>query len=630
MNTRLFWGAVVALAACLIFVGTLNYPFVQDDTTVIERNPSVQDLPGVRAAFQSEYWAMRKDDPGRDRLYRPLTIVTLALNHAWGANAPFGYRFLNIILHALASLLFLTMAWRLGLERNQAGAAAILFALHPIHTEAVNVVVARADLMAAIGVFAGITLLLGRALPTGERKESPSRQSKKKKAAVEPEVSIGQKTAIGTGAASALLFALLAKEAGAALFLFAIVWWLWCRVAKWKIRPLAVAAGVGLIAGLLAYLWLRFAALGLWVRPALPSQLDNPLAHAGLVGSIWGALGVLGRCLKLLAWPWPLSLDYSYAQILPRGMETSLFASGALAVLLAWGLLAWRWRRASASIGLGLVLFLVGYLPVANLLIPIGTVLAERTLYIPSAGFLLAIVPLVGRMLAGFDRRISGAALAAAALAFAGMTVTRNLDWADPLRLWEGAVQVSPRSARALQNYGQYLIRKDRFKEAIPILRRSVSIYPVYDPAWIDLGIAQMRSGSEKEAEVSLKEALQLRSDSPEAHLTLGMLYYGTGRLDEARQYLERAVALAPGLVQAHFVLGTLHLKTGDNKRAIEEFKAALVLESARGDVHNNLAIALYAEGDLEGARRHALEAAKLGVRLNLALAKALGLPLSP
>ncbi|MEK6710359.1 MAG: tetratricopeptide repeat protein, partial [Nitrospinota bacterium] len=88
--------------------------------------------------------------------------------------------------------------------------------------------------------------------------------------------------------------------------------------------------------------------------------------------------------------------------------------------------------------------------------------------------------------------------------------------------------------------------------------------------------------------------------------------------------------ALAPRLLEARFNLGTLYLKKGERTRAIEHLRAALALERDRGDAHHNLAIALYLEGDQEGARRHAQEAARLGVRLHPAMAKALGLAPAP
>ena len=117
-------------------------------------------------------------DSKRDRLYRPITIISFAMNHALGGNAPAGYRAVNILLHGLASVLLLWLGLRLGLREAEAGAVALLFAVHPIHTEAVNAVVGRADLLVAVGVFAGLGLLIGSVLQPIRAGTSPSPDEK--------------------------------------------------------------------------------------------------------------------------------------------------------------------------------------------------------------------------------------------------------------------------------------------------------------------------------------------------------------------------------------------------------------------------------------------------------------------
>ncbi len=621
------WAAAILAAAAAIFLGTLSSPFVHDDLTVIGENPLVQESGRALEAFAADYWAMREGDEGRDRLYRPLTILTLAANRALGGNAPEGYRALNIFLHALASALLFWLGLRFGLGRGQAGAAALLFALHPVHTEAVNAVVARADLMAAIGVLGGMGLLLGRALPAPLSAQGAGRGE----GAPAPDGGL----ALPLGAGALFLLALLSKEIGAALLLWAGLWWLWCRAGGAPEAPAGerghlLRASLAMGAALALYLALRYGALGMWLRARPPSLLDNPLAHAAAGERLLGALGVLGRYLKLLVWPWPLSIDYSYAQVLPGGEETALWAAGGALALLLWGWAAWRWRREAPWAAFGLSLFLAGWLPVGNLVAPIGTVMAERLIYLPSAGFLLAAAPAAGALLGRWDWRAPAGALAVLALLSGGLSWKRNQEWADPLRLWESAARASPKSARALRLYGQYLYRRGSFEEAIPPLLEATRIYPLYDPAWVDLGIAQMQSRREEEAEVSLKRALGLNPRSPEGHLSLGALYMGTNRLIAARPHLERAVALSPRLVEARFNLGTLYLKEGQRTLAIGQFQAALALEPDRGDAHHNLAIALYLEGDEAGARRHAREADRLGVRLHPALAKTLGVAPAP
>jgi Flp pilus assembly protein TadD len=637
------WTAVIAAAAVLAasigillplqFSLTYSYPLRHDDITVIGLNPAVQINGRALDAITKDYWAMRVGDRNRDRLYRPITVLSFAVNRVVGGNHPNGYRFVNIVLHALASVLLMWLGLRLGLRETEAGAVALLFALHPIHTEAVNAVVGRADILAAVGVFAGLGILLGNILPPRRADNAASseekRRGKKKRAAQTAKAKSwsGNKTWALVGLFTLALFS---KEIGLALLLCAGIWWLWCRIPGAEngysnaeaLRQVGWALGVTLV----VYLIMRYAALGMWTRPEIPSILDNPLAHEGWGLRQLGAVGVLGRYFRLLIWPWPLSIDYSYAQIqFFEGMGPIWILLGA-GLFIFWAEAAYRWRASHPEVAFGLILFIVAFLPVSNFVVPIGTVMAERLIYIPSAGVLLALVPAVVRYLSRWGPRIPLVGLTVVALLFGGMTWLRNGEWSSFVRFWESAATASPNSARALRLYGQSLYRSRKFKEALPPLEKAVRILPKYDEAWVDLGIAQMQSRQEEKAEVSLKEALRLNPSIPEAHLSLGTLYLGTGRPEKGRVHLEKAIALNPGLVEARFNLGTLILREGDPKAAIAHFQAALSADPRRGDVHHNLAIAYLMQGDRVAARRHALGAVRLGVRLHPDLAQNLGL----
>ncbi|MDA1001410.1 MAG: tetratricopeptide repeat protein [bacterium] len=603
------WGAVVLIGAVLVFGGTLSYPFVHDDLTVITENPIVQKKGRALEALTTDYWGMRKGEEKRDRLYRPLTTLSLIANHALGGNDPRGYRVVNIALHVLASMVLFWLCARFGLGAGMSGAIALLFVLHPVHTEAVNAVVGRGDLLAAIGVFGGCALACGIKLRDGE---SPLR--------------------LAAGVCVFFVLAILAKEIGVALLIWGAIWWLWTRSTGapsaladkkfflWLLVSLAVLS--------IAYVGVRYSALGMLVRPVRASLLDNPLAHAALGERIVGAFGVLGRYFQLLVWPRPLTIDYSYAQVLPKDL-TYWAVLGALC-LPGWGWAAWRWRGTHPCLALGLAIFLAGYLPVSNLPMPIGTIMAERLLYLPSAGFLIAFVPLAAQALARWDARLALPLLVLLAALYAERTWRRNGDWSGEVQLWESAVSISPRSARSLRLYGQALARSGKFEQAIAPLEKAVRIFPKYDPAWVDLGIAQMRTRRLQEAEVSLTRGLELNAGSPEGHLALGVLYIGSGRLASGRVHLVRAVELAPHLVEARFNLGTLYLREGRRRAAVAQFRAALAVAPERGDVHHNLAVALMMEGDRKGAQGHALEAMRLGIQIHPALARALGLRPAP
>ena len=619
------WACAIAGIAFLIFAGTFTNPFLHDDIAIIGENPLVRESGRILEAFQRDYWAAVETNERRDRLYRPLTIASFALNHAVDGLNPLGYRIANALFHALASLVLFWLCIRFGLSRGAAGAVSLLFALHPVHTEAVNAVVARADLLAAAGVFGGLGLLMGVALPGAKPDESQG----EKKAANGGDSQRGVLVPVGLTCALCL-FALLSKEIGVALLFSALLWWLWSRYVFGKVErpPLGhtLIAVCALVLVLIIYVWMRYAALGVLARPYPPSKLDNILALMPAGERIFGAIGVLGRYFKLLVWPWPLSMDYSFAQIPVEGAEAALWTTVGALVFLAWGYAAWRLRKDMPWIAFGLVVFIGAYLPVSNLLIPMGTIMAERVLYIPSAGFLIALVPTAGVWLNKKDWRIAAALLVGACVLFGALTIKRNHEWGETLRFWRRTAEVSPNSARALRVYGQALIDRNRFREAIAPLKKSVEIYPVYDYAWVDLGIAQMQSGDAAAAETSLKRALRLNDENAEAHLALGVLYMGAGRGDLARPRFERAISLKPTLVEARFNLGTLYLKAGSRRLAIAQFRAALRLEPGHGGVHHNLALALYLEGDRTGARKHAREAGRHGSPPHPKMMRELGL----
>ncbi len=628
MGSLVKWGwiCVVASAAFFIFAGTFSNPFLHDDIAIIGENPLVRESGRILEAFQHDYWAVLETNERRDRLYRPFTIVSFALNHALGGLNPVGYRIINALFHAFACLALFWLCVRFGVSRNAAGAVSLLFALHPVHTEAVNAVVARADLMAAVGVFGGLSLLMSVALPGMRPGEAQGSH----------EIAAGgsfsyRDVFAPVGLTCALcLFAMLSKEIGVALLFSALLWWLWGRyvMGEKECPPLrhTLTAVCALALVLIIYVWMRYAALGMLARPYPPSKLDNVLALMPAGGRILGAIGVLGRYFKLLVWPWPLSMDYSFAQIPLEGAEAMLWAAAGILGLLAWGYAAWRLRKDMPWVAFGLVVFIGAYLPVSNLLIPMGTIMAERVLYIPSAGFLIALVPTVGVLLSGRDWRIGAALLVIVCVVFGALTLKRNHEWGDTLRFWRRTAEVSPNSARALRVYGQALIDRNRFREAIEPLKKSVEIYPVYDYAWVDLGIAQMQSGDAAAAEISLKRALRLNDENAEAHLALGALYMGAERGDLARPHFERAIGLNPRLAEARFNLGTLYLKAGSRRLAIAQFRAALRVEPGHGGVHHNLALALYLEGDRAGARKHARGAEKFGSPLHPKLKRELGL----
>jgi tetratricopeptide (TPR) repeat protein len=528
------WPVVaVVLLAALPYLNALGGEFVFDDVGVIRDNPVVQRDPFWRV-FTTVY------EPGA--LYRPLTMLTYVAN-ARVDRGPAGFHAVNLALHAAVALAVYAMALRLLAAPRAAWIAAALFAVHPIHTEAVSGIVGRAELLAALAALATL-LSLARALEV----VGPARWR--------------------WFAASWAAFAagLLCKESGfTTIGLVLVVHW---RLApadglRRRAAVLAPYAAVGL-----AYLGLRLLVVGALALPAPPGALDNPLAHVDLATRLRTAAVVLWDYLAMLVAPVRLSADYSFNQV-PLALSwhepRPLTALALLAGLGAAALAAWRrWPPltvAAAFLAVPLAL-------TANILFPIGTIKAERLLYLPSTGLCLA----AGWLLASWAERrprAAGAVIAALLAAFAARTWVRNADWRDERALYEAAVRAAPESAKARHNLAVALQRAGALDEAVAHYHRALAIYPDYAAAAFGIG-----------------HVATLRGDDDRA-----MIWY------------QDALRRDPGFAKAHLQLGLLYQRRRDYPAADAAFSAGLAVEPESPLLLVNLAAARLSLGDRQGAR---------------------------
>lgn len=499
-------GLALVMLAIAPYLNGLDGDFVFDDVGVIRDNPQVRRDPPL-ALLYSTY------EPGA--LYRPLTMLTYAAN-ARLDDGPRGFHVVNVALHALVSLLVWALASRLAFGAWAAFAAAALFAVHPIHTEAVTGIVGRAELLAALGALAAL-LAVARGLATDG----------------------GRRAAWRAGALAAFALALLGKESAfTAIGLVGLVHWRLRPQARWTAHLAAMLpfAAVGL-----AYLGLRLAVVGSLGLPTPPGALDNPLAHVDLATRWRTALIVLWDYLSLLTVPLRLSADYSFNQV-PLALHWSdprVVVAGALLGGLAAGALL-AVRRAPA-LAVAAAFFAVPLALTANLALPIGTIKAERLLYLPSVGWCLA----VGWLLAAAARhrpRAAATALALVLTLFAARTVARNADWRDELALYRATVAGAPHSAKAQYNYGVALERAGQPEAAIEHHQRALAIHPPYAAAAFAIGRAEALRGNPAAALRWYHDALGRDPAFARAHLQIGLAALQRGAAGEA------AAAFAAGL----------------------------------------------------------------------------------
>jgi tetratricopeptide (TPR) repeat protein len=549
--------ALVALAvfvlSCSLYAGAAGHGFVHDDEPLILNNPSIRGLGNAATLLASDYW-----EPRSSGLYRPVTALSFALNFSLGELDPRGYHLMNIALHGCVGVLVWLLSRLVFADAAVAAGAALLFATHAVHTEPVaSVGAGRAELLSA--AFFLLSLLC---------------HVLRSRAAVRHPRAL---YALGLGA---FFLALLSKES--AVTLLGVVWLHDLAFGPHARRGLLrdalrvlragfrrVYAGYLLVAVLA--LAARLAALGEGrVVPAVPFD-DNPLAELALPWRVTNGLQVALRYAALLAVPRHLSYDYSYNQIplLDTLGDPLAIAALLLSACTVW--LALRSYHASRALFFALGFGLITFSVVSNLVLPIGTILGERLLYLPSLGFCW-LFALGARRLTQWlphgarARTAVYAVVLALAVGLHGWrSVERIPDWRSPAALFLRDVETCPNSAKTQLNAGIVLERAGRYAEAIARFERAIEIMrPRPTMAYNNLGYLLV----DREIDVPrgirlLEEILSSSPRHPEILDSLGWGYHKAGRQREARRLVRRSLAIDPSGPSAE--LRREHL------RAIEE-----------------------------------------------------------
>ena len=376
-------GLVVVLAVAL-YLPTARFGFVQDDRAIIAANPAAHALPAALRAFDQPYWP----PPAQGGLYRPLTILSYAVDWSLSDGSAAWLHFVNALWHGVATLLVMLVlaSW---LPEAGVIAAGLVFAVHPVHVEAAAGLVGRADLLAAVA-------LLGAVLAARRHHWA--------------------------GACALAAAAMLSKEHGVVVGVVILLDdWLHSEAASLR-YPRTSYAALGLLTLAFLALWWRVGGGG-------AHDVAPPFLGASVGGRLAIALPALWRAALLVVWPLDLSADYN-PQVIPAYTGLSLGAVAGTILVVGLLVLAWRCRRRSPAVTFAIAVAALAFAPTSNLLFASGVVLAERTLYLP----LLAVATGVGIATAGLlaqGRRAAVAVVAIVVCALGARTLDRESAWRD-------------------------------------------------------------------------------------------------------------------------------------------------------------------------------------------------------
>ena len=536
----IFAAALVALAVASSWTGVFN-GYAYDDTFIVFSNTAVHDLRNWWRFFGMPYWPAPWGDDG----YRPLTILAYSLEWAAGQGRPWIFHAVNIGLYAAVSVAVFYLA-ETCLPFAAAWATAALFAVHPLHVEAVANVVGQAELLAAMFMIPAVTLYIRRRNAN--------------------ELTIGPMLAIAALYAAACL----SKEHGIvlpALLLAAevivVVDKTPLRARLTALRPFALSLVLVTVAFLAAHLKVHQAITGF--HPYVPFSVLG----VGATGRVFTMVGLVPEWLRLFLWPVHLAAEYGPPAYPVEAGFHPYELPGLIAIVGVLGLGVVSWRRAPA-VSFGIWFLAIALLPTSNFIVPTGILLSERTLFMPSVGAMIAIgavVPWLYRHAQTRSLRIAGLTAFEAIVAFAAWrSMERTRVWKDNDTLFAATVLDAPYVYRSHFMLGAHKLSQKHMVEGEREYEVAIALYDKDPFVFYSLAEEYRLAGMYKAAIANYRRALAVDSTMYEAHARLALSLAGLGRWPEANR--EALVALSEDTRSAQAMLRVIRRAAVERKRS--------------------------------------------------------------
>jgi len=592
-------GFFVVFLALTAYANSLGNGFAYDDDGIITQNPLV--LSGdVRGALTGSWWPDPVDGTG---LYRPLTLVSFVGEWELFGGDPLGFHAMNVAAHALVSLLAFLLLLELG-SLPGALAGGVLFAVHPVHTEAVANVVGRAELYAALFYLLACFLYW-----KGRQWSGFFRYLRLLGLGILYLLALAGKEIAVTLPGALLLLELFAPllddrasgrrpTGGGDLF----------RAFLLRLRK-EIPTYLLLAVALATYLGLRFLALG-----ALLGEVPAPIfVTVGSKARFLTAVALWFQYLRLLLFPLDLAVDYDPGILFPSESVDGAVLLGTL-VLAGW-LVAWMrsWRRLPL-VALGLLWFGVTILPVSNLLFPTGVLLAERTLYLPSMGLAFLVAGVADWVATLRWRRILLVASLFAAGALFIRTTLRNPSWMSTFMVQAVLHEEHPESWRAIRARAQGLERVSDMTEAREAWDLAVRLAPMNYTLLVQAGDFHCRQGLWADCEGYLRRAIAIQPGYRNAYQLLSgaMIRQGFGR--EGHRIALEGLARSRNDRELWALVSESYILKGDLPAAARAREAAIGADPSDAYQWQRLADILEAMGEAEEGARARAQAESLEV----------------
>ena len=493
----------------LIYGQSLAGDFVFDDRMLLGYKGVLSNINNLFKVVAMPYWTV---DTG---LYRPVVLLSYAFNFIFLGSSPFWFHLVNLILYAFVGyLMFLLIRKLFPNKRLLAYLTSIIYLVLPIHTEVVANIIGRAEILALFFSLLYFLELL-------KEKPSPWR------------------------AGLWLLLAIGSKEVAiASLFLsfFVVFYKHKARFNKEILKKYYPSFLTSVVSGL-TYITARFLVLGPYFFSNNATLVENPLKFVSFQERIFTALKVLTIYIKKTFWPFGLCSDYSYNQIPVVKSLLNIETLLGLLILLFFAVSFFVFLFKKPVLALGSLFFLAPFLPVSNLVFPIGTIAGERLMFYPSFGLCLYIGWILAWLITkASTKRIFKTLILVFVLGlvvfFSIRSIVRSFDWLTEERLFTSARKCAPNSVLSRSNFATIFYFKGDYDRAEKEILAAYQIYDKYSKAMNNLALIYWKKGEFEKAKKEYFRAIRNWPPYEGVYENLFFFYLSQNKPERAKKWL--------------------------------------------------------------------------------------------
>lgn len=515
-------GLIILIISVALYYKTVGFEFVYDDIHIIAQNQNITSLKddpsGFLRLYSQEFWAgvnQGKSEvhalfqPKGQALYRPVMLTAIGLVYYLVGEDPGPFHIMNIIVNALVCLLVFMTVKRLFGSMRMGFFAGLIFACHPIHTEAVCYITGLGELLGMLFLLLALLFYL---------KASYNDQCTEK---------TGFRILPYLVSLVFFMIGLFSKENVITLVGVLIVYDFIMAINGR--RPFGLFQRVGMYLGYFCIIGInllaRFNAIGS-LKPGEQNPIDNVIAAAeNYPMQLWTALKVMGKALWLTILPLNLSPDYSYAAITLSNGPFEADVLSAMVFIFCLLVIGFAVIRKIPAISFGIFWFFITFFLVSNVVLVVGTIFGERLLYTPSLGICLVLAFIIDRIFhwGGGKQKlvcagsIVGSILLVGIAALGSMkTLEESKKWEDSEFLFQAAAEVVPESSRVHFQLAQMYTKNKYYTEAEKEYMTVLRIDRSFHLAHVSLGDLYIVQGQHEKALMVFQELRKNLGDTPQ------------------------------------------------------------------------------------------------------------------